>query len=72
MNNNEQSAQPCGCDPGCKPVPYYCERHREVAEAVYAERTRCMLIVRLYLHEAEHKPLEMLSVHADNITKAMQ
>lgn len=23
-----QSAQPCGCDMGCKPKPYFCERHR--------------------------------------------
>jgi hypothetical protein len=22
------SAQPCGCDPGCKPKPYVCEEHR--------------------------------------------
>lgn len=21
------SAQPCGCDPGCKPRPHYCEQH---------------------------------------------
>jgi hypothetical protein len=23
----EMSAQPCGCDMGCKPRPHYCERH---------------------------------------------
>lgn len=21
------SAQPCGCDPGCKPKPHVCQRH---------------------------------------------
>lgn len=24
---NHNSAQPCGCDMGCKPRPHYCERH---------------------------------------------
>lgn len=23
-----ESAQPCGCDMGCKPKPHYCEQHR--------------------------------------------
>lgn len=26
----EDSAQPCGCDMGCKPEPYYCKIHREL------------------------------------------
>lgn len=26
------SAQPCGCDPGCKPEPHYCERHEEIEQ----------------------------------------
>ena len=24
---NTNSAQPCGCDPGCKPKPYFCGQH---------------------------------------------
>lgn len=34
--NCHESAQPCGCDMGCKPKPHYCERHeaeRKLAEA---------------------------------------
>lgn len=30
--NTRQSAQPCGCDPGCKPKPHICERHQMEAE----------------------------------------
>jgi len=26
---NCMSAQPCGCDMGCKPTPHYCELHQE-------------------------------------------
>lgn len=27
-NTEPLSTQYCGCDPGCKPKPYLCERHR--------------------------------------------
>lgn len=26
--NNDMSAQSCGCDPGLKPKPWVCERHK--------------------------------------------
>ena len=35
-NISKMSAQPCGCDKGCRPKPYVCERHRMEA-AVRAE-----------------------------------
>lgn len=27
---SSQSAQPCGCDPGCKPAPHVCEWHQSL------------------------------------------
>jgi hypothetical protein len=31
---NERSAQPCGCDPGCRPKPYVCQEHLVREEAL--------------------------------------
>src|SRR4051812_6168366 len=31
--SSDMSAQPCGCDKGCKGGPYVCERHRAEEEA---------------------------------------
>jgi hypothetical protein len=31
---NCMSAQPCGCDPGCRPKPHVCEQHRVQEQAL--------------------------------------
>lgn len=30
--SNDMSAQSCGCDPGLKPIPWLCQRHKIEAE----------------------------------------
>lgn len=41
MSANDNSAQPCGCDPGCQPKPHWCEWHA-LQRAEWAERHQFM------------------------------